>query len=338
MLRSRIILITATIIGTQWFAFVPEANAGLLRDWFNRCRCRRAAAAPDTCCAPSTNFAGLQPGQCQTTCMQTCSRVVVNYVPCTSFRTVCERVPVTTFRPETRTDPCTGCTITCMRPCTTFTTQTRRVPYTTFRPEYRTQTFQVPVTTVSNDCNTCPTASPCATGACGTATPTVFSAPTQTVPGGVITTDGTFGLQPSALPGTTVTPLPTPADVTPSINPQNSNRSVIDSMNEGSSTRMQSPQQNPGNWTLTAARNPINRDWSSIPVSSASVAGNSPVTRKWSYSPVKQASYTSLADTAESEVSDVRTIRGRFAPVIAKPKADDQQERQMNQGWQTVQW
>jgi len=95
------------------------------------------------------------------TCQQTCSRTVVNYVPQTAYRTAYKRVPVTQYRPVTNSDPCTGCTVTCMKPCTTYTYQVQRVPYTTYRPVYRTQTYKVPVTTITNGC---------ATGACGSGT------------------------------------------------------------------------------------------------------------------------------------------------------------------------
>lgn len=355
-MRFRILIVAAMLSCVQWTTFVPEADAGLLRDWFNRCRLRKQpVAAPTQCCSPQVaSYAGLQPGQCMQTCQQTCSRVVVNYVPCTSYRTTYERVPVTQYRPQTRTDPCTGCTVTCMRPCTSYTYRTRRVPYTTYRPVYRTQTYQVPVTTITNDCNTCATPSPCANGLCGTTvgypstyTPTGAYAPATTTVPGVISTNGTYNTQPtyngpSTLPGTTVTPLPTPADTTPSINPQNSNRSVI----EGSSTGVPFQQQNTVNWALTSAKHPANRDWSTVPINDAPVARAqvansrptaSPVTRKWQYSPVKQASYVSVSnEIPESDQKQaVTTFRGEFAPVAEASSAD---EKLVNEGWETVNW
>ena len=80
-------------------------------------------------------------------------------MPQTAYRTCYKRVPVTQYRPVTNSDPCTGCTVTCMKPCTSYTYQVQRVPYTTYRPVYRTESYKVPVTTITNDC---------ATGTCGT--------------------------------------------------------------------------------------------------------------------------------------------------------------------------
>lgn len=127
----------------------------------------------------------LQPGQCQSTCMQTCQRVSVNYVPYTAYRTNWQRVPVTQYRPVTNTDPRTGCVVTCMKPCTDYSWQLQRVPYTTYRPVYRTYNYQVPVTTITNDCDN----GGCAT--CGVAgSPAI-------VPGTI---------DPNAFPGGTVVP------------------------------------------------------------------------------------------------------------------------------------
>ena len=355
MFRLKIVLITLVVTFAHWTAYAPDADAGLLRNWLNRRRQRLCCQATPAVPVATTAYAGLQPGQCQTTCQQTCSRVVVNYVPCTSYRTTYERVPVTTYRPQTSSDPCTGCTVTCMRPCTTYTYQTRRVPYTTYRPVYRTETFKVPVTTITNDCNTCglqptcdscgvqPTCSTCSTGGLPTAAGTQFSSSVQSVPNGTLTTDGNFGLPPGTTlpPGSTVTPLPTPADGIPSIiNPQDSNRSLIDATQGGSSTRFQFPETNPPqnnqrNWTLTSDRSTLNKDWSNTPA--VSVAANSPVTKKWDYSPVKQASYVSVVPV-EAEPA-IRTIRGKFAAVDAARNTESSNNgTSANQGWKTVQW
>ena len=382
MLRLKIVLLTAIVTCGQWVLLAQDADAGCLRDFFRRLR-RPAAQAtfptagttafsPATQTASAGNFAGLQPGQCMKTCQQTCSRVVVNYVPCTSYRTTYERVPVTSYRPQTSSDPCTGCQVTCMRPCTTYTYRTRRVPYTTYRPVYRTESYKVPVTTIVNDCNGSATCNTCTTGAA----PTTFGQPTfgsgavggsdtrgQTVPSGTLSTNGSFGTQPSfgtptfqsqpnfgsttfgappvVPPGSTVTPLPTPADTSPGFNPQNLNRSVIDGVG-GSATKMQAPQTRARNWTLTSTKpaKSINRNWSNVPV--VDIADKSPVTRKWSYSPVKQASYVSL-DEEESQQSPVVTmVRGSFAP-ISKAKAqrdtvNQNDNSKVNSGWKTVQW
>jgi hypothetical protein len=58
---------------------------------------------------------------------------VVNYVPQTCYRTQYVTVPVTTYRPSTGCDPCTGCPITTMRPVVSYVQQARMVPYTTYR-------------------------------------------------------------------------------------------------------------------------------------------------------------------------------------------------------------
>ena len=140
-------------------AYLPQdANAdGPLRRWWRNITGRTSTTANSNCCGTqqtalsptvAANPHNLQPGQCMRTCQQTCSRTVVNYVPQTAYRTAYKRVPVTQYRPVTNSDPCTGCTVTCMKPCTSYTYQVQRVPYTTYRPVYRTQTYKVPVTTI----------------------------------------------------------------------------------------------------------------------------------------------------------------------------------------------
>lgn len=330
MFRFKIAFFALVVTFAHWTTFQSDADAGLLRDWLARRRARRAQRN----CAPAVpvntvGFNGLQPGQCATTCQQTCSRVVVNYVPCTSYRTTYERVPVTQYRPQTSTDPCTGCSTTCMRPCTTYTYRTKRVPYTTYRPVYRRETYRVPVTTVTNNCNSCgvsPTCDTCQTGASLVGQQLVPTQSLQTVPNGTITTDGTFN---QGLPPTTVTPLPTPADGTPSLNPQNSNQSVIDALG-GSSTKFETPETDQHDWTLTSTE-PANQDWNDLPVTS--VASASPVTKKWSYSPVKQASYVSVES---KEPSKIKTIRGQFR---TPAKSDSTSSiPNVNQQWESVNW
>ncbi len=351
MFRLKIAFLTIALTFAHWTMLAESADAGLLRDWLNR---RRARIAQQNCATPiattpvAANFAGLQPGQCARTCQQTCSRTVVNYVPCTSYRTTYERVPVTQYRPQTTSDPCTGCSVTCMRPCTTYTYRTRRVPYTTYRPVYRTESYRVPVTTITNDCNTC-AAAPSTCDTCNTGFPVAaqqgsgssfqgsvpsfqgsgssFAAPSA----GTITTDGNFSLQNGSLPpGTTITELP--ADNSPSLNPQNSNRSVIESLQNGSSTRAPFPKQDRSNWALTQSTT-TNRDWNNVPVVAAT-ASTSPVTKRFAYTAIKQVNYET-----EAEEPVVKTIRGKFAPIkkVSKQPAAPQQ-RMVNQGWETVEW
>ncbi len=77
-----------------------------------------------------------------------------NYAPQVSYRSVFTSVPVTTYRPITTINPCTGCPTTVVQPVTTYRMQPSLVPVTTYRP-------------VSPCCY----APSCPTGACGAAAP-----------------------------------------------------------------------------------------------------------------------------------------------------------------------
>lgn len=174
MLRTKLLL-TVVVALTSQLAMVSEAQAGPLLDWLRGIR--RNNARPvlpqygfNAPAAATPNVANLQPGQCLKTCQQTCSRTVVNYVPYTAYRTNWNRVPVTQYRPVTNTDPCTGCTMTCMKPCTTYTYQMQRVPYTTYRPVYRQESYRVPVTTLVDNCSN-GTCGPGNCDTCGTGVP-----------------------------------------------------------------------------------------------------------------------------------------------------------------------
>ena len=138
MLRMKSIVIT-TVLAATCMLQTSEAQAGPLLDWLRGIRrtsntqnslfaqqpsagqgfAAQSFSAQSPAVAP--NAAGLQPGQCMKTCNKTCSRTVVNYVPYTAYRTNWKKVPVTKYRPVTTSDPCTGCTMTCMKPCTTYT-------------------------------------------------------------------------------------------------------------------------------------------------------------------------------------------------------------------------
>ena len=311
MIRTKTFLLVAMLVAPLFAA--SEAQAGPLLDWL---RGRRSssnfqqqqaynyygAQAPvgaqfggSQYVGAQQNAYGLQPGQCMKTCQKTCTRTVVNYVPYTAYRTSWKRVPVTTYKPVTNADPCTGCTVTCMRPCTTYTYQMQRVPYTTQRPVYRTETYKVPVTTITNDCAT----GGCNTGcnSCGTA---YQGAPMQGfAPTPATTTD------PSVLNGSTFeTPtFPTdPANVAPSIS--------------GSTSRNMVPS---GTLTTTARYNTQGRTRSSqrpqvaIPKNlRADVrrsASTSPVQRDWNYSPIRLASYSQPVAADRVTVRSVRKQR-----------------------------
>ena len=204
MLRTKLLILTVVALTTQ-LSMVSEAQAGPLLDWLQGIRrnCARPALPQYGYTAPSAtapaaqanNVANLQPGQCLKTCQQTCSRTVVNYVPYTAYRTNWNRVPVTQYRPVTSSDPCTGCTMTCMKPCTTYTYQMQRVPYTTYRPVYRQETYKVPVTTLVNDCNTCN--SGCNTCAAGNVAGPQNFAPQQPSYSAPVYSPGTSGVVPA---------------------------------------------------------------------------------------------------------------------------------------------
>lgn len=313
MIRTKTILLGVALLVAPLFA-ASEAQAGPLLDWL---RGRRStsnfqqqpaynyygAQAPTNAqfASATPNAFGLQPGQCMKTCQQTCSRTVVNYVPYTAYRTSWKRVPVTTYRPVTNSDPCTGCTVTCMRPCTTYTYQMQRVPYTTQRPVYRTETYKVPVTTITNDC---------ATGGCNTGCDSCGTGGFQGAP-----VQG-FGPTPAAPPVSGGSGFGSGSDfVTPTFPGEPS--SVAPSLNSGGSTsRLQAPR---GTLTTTARYNTQERARTSqrpqvsIPKNLRNdvrrSASASPVQRDWNYSPVRLASYSQPATIERVTVRSVRKQR-----------------------------
>lgn len=66
-------------------------------------------------------------------------QLVCNYVPQTCYRAQMVSVPVTTYRPVTSCDPCTGCQTTCMRPQVCYQQQVKYTPYSTYRLQYSLQ-------------------------------------------------------------------------------------------------------------------------------------------------------------------------------------------------------
>ena len=347
MLRAKSLILVAAISAVSLLSVSSEAQAGPLLDWL---RGMRRPANNAGCCGTQTpnyqvapqqaaytpNAYGLQPGQCMKTCQKECSRTVVSYVPYTAYRTNWNRVPVTQYKPVTNSDPCTGCTVTCMKPCTTYTYQMQRVPYTTYRPTYRTETYKVPVTTITNDCATgnCGT-SACNTGCntCGVSTipnqAPVMAAPQaavqnyipnqnyQSVPSpssqiyyenqaAPLTTGGGYG---------TSTGLP--ADQPPAlqgISPTTSYRPVLDRLRGGIRNMTTSNETTYQNTT------PVVR----YPEQTA----RSAVRKEWNYSPVRLASYTSVAKPAQR--SQPRT-KSNYQP-IQRPA---QKKNNLN-GWEVV--
>ncbi|MEZ6093282.1 MAG: hypothetical protein R3C03_03445 [Pirellulaceae bacterium] len=303
------------------FAFVADtAQAGPLLDWLrglrNRCSLNRQPTYP---IAGQTAACGLQPDQCRVDCQQTCSRTVVNYVPYTAYRTSWEKVPVTQYRPVTSSDPCTGCTVTCMKPCTTYTWSQKQVPYTTYRPVYRQETYKVPVSYVTNNCNSCNTCSTCNV-------PAVSSTiPTSTVPGcstcGVPnTTIPAYGSSVAPVPGSTTmiapngtlttsggyisAPTPAAADIPPSIdvNPSSMQRPIIEGLNSSS--------------------------YNPAPVYSS--ASREVVRNQWDYSPVRLASYTSEESARSDRSRNEPSYEGTFLP--------QKRERVESPVWQNKTW
>ena len=346
MLRTKSFVIASLVAATCMLSVPADAEAGPLLDWF---RGRRRPAQP-TCCPPtcptpttvSANYAnGLQPGQCMTTCMKDCQRTVVSYVPHTAYRTCWKRVPVTQYRPVTNSDPCTGCTVTCMRPCTTYTYQMQRVPYTTYRPCYRTETYKVPVTTITNDCcptNSCSPCNPCNTG-CPTCVTTASPATvTPAVPG--CTTCGPVAANQAPALGTATNFAPTTTNYAPTTGtvtgtyyeyPSSSSTPsgtittegtyrpsqpadtvpALDGINPQSSHRpvLDRIQQTGGNWTTNFGQ-PDSNPTPNVRSYQEKTA-QSPVRKQWNYSPVRLASYTRVQ--AEPKRESVQ-ITGTFRP------------------------
>jgi hypothetical protein len=232
-MKSKINLIACAACLSVFCWYPAASNAGPLMDWLRE-KC--GSKKPDQgLMATSGSFTQaptyLQPGQCQQTCLQTCQRVTVNYVPYTDYRTTWQRVPVTQYKPVTNTDPRTGCTVTCMRPCTDYQWQLQRIPYTTYRPMYQTQNYQVPVTTITNDCATgnCATGN-CATGNFGLAGGTA-GCTTCGVPGMASPPVGGYSTNPGFAPGAGGSTMGVPADGIPVLNSglQNSGDPYADS-------------------------------------------------------------------------------------------------------------
>ncbi len=353
-------LIVFSILATSQLIWTASADAGPLLDWLRGRRCnnnqvlRPATAAPTTC------------GTCTTTCQQTCQRVVVNYVPYTAYRSSWERVPVTTYRQSSSTDPCTGCTVTCNRPCTTYTWRMKQEPFTTYRPVYRTETYRTPVTYTSampaSPCNTC--ASP----GFATGTPVIQQSPViQQAPVGTINPGTTFTPldQSSAATGGAIfqqAPITggSAADLQPSLNPQIQQRPIIGG--EGSSSRNQFPTQINTQPTRTTGfpavrdRNPSAR-WNNqsapqllSPFNHS--ASNTPSVERWNYSPVKLASYQAPLKTPvalqpeQPKQQPVARNNGEYVgSFTTSPRpaaesnwqrslsAEPQQQSRLNEGW-----
>ena len=355
MLRFKILCLTVVMTVAHFALLADQAQGGPLLDWLRGRRCRRATVpflSGQTAVAPASTC-GLQPGQCMTTCQQTCSRVVVNYVPCTAYRTCYKRVPVTTYRPVTTSDPCTGCTVTCMKPCTTYTYQLQRVPYTTYRPVYRTETYKVPVTYITNGCST-GTCNTCPTGSCSTCpmpgAPAVggTSCPTCSVPGNVAAPAGTLSTGGTYAPAisTPSTATPTPADVPPTlnVNPQTQQRPAYDRIEiEGSSTRTWPATPTiRDSYTGQSSQSTTQPEPRAVPLDT--MARHDPVRRRWTYSPIRQAAYTSIGTNELAQRSDAiassPTNEGTDSLSVVRGQWSDAEpgSGKANAAWKTIDW
>ena len=366
-LKSSIVALTFVC---AFMAITPsQADAdGPLRRWFRGLRNPKTCSTCSTCptgnrlttgFAPTqaaNNAFNLQPGQCMKTCQQTCSRTVVNYVPYTAYRTAYKQVPVTTYKPQTTSDPCTGCTVTCMRPCTTYTYQCQQVPYTTYRPVYRQETYKVPVTTITNGCAT----GTCATGTCNTGCNTCATggfvqqsqqfAPTPAVgqpTGGQSLGSGTVVPQANITPTITnfapnqnFSTAPAPSTTTyyeevpnGTINPSGASYgttpadqmpSLLDGINP---TTTQRPFLDRFNQTSSVASQSRSNTPATINVQERTAM--SPVRKQWGYSPVRTASYSSP-----------NTTRAQRAPLQnrLKPMSQSGYQKSSNSlnGWKEV--
>ncbi len=362
MILYRKLLVASLLMAWGVAACPATAEAGPLLDWLRRtCGCKQGCGAPPAApgyagmpVAAAAPGCGLQPGQCQVTCNQTCSRVVVNYVPYTAYRTSWEQVPVTQYKPVTNSDPCTGCSVTCMKPCTSYVWQAKQVPYTTYRACYRTENYTVPMTYVTNDCATgnCATGT-CPTGTCGQVAPVAGGVMAPMAAGGCSTcsvpgmaTSGTapvdsnyysgspsyapapvsYGTLPSTTTSLPATSTPTPADAVPAlqgVNPQSMQRPVLEQLQATPAGSSYVPPAQVPNINLQTS--------TSTTVSTAAVSRE--VTRQaWTYSPVRLASFEQPAAEA-SEAGGQQVIKGQWQ---LKPQGTTASE--LNSAWTTVNW
>ncbi|MFM8804648.1 MAG: hypothetical protein ACKOK8_12185 [Planctomycetia bacterium] len=67
----------------------------------------------------------------------------VSYVPETTYRTQYQCVPVTSYKPSSEIDPCTGCPRECMEQVTQYVQQAVNVPVTQYRAVYSTKYVQM---------------------------------------------------------------------------------------------------------------------------------------------------------------------------------------------------
>ena len=115
----------------------------------------------------------------------------VSYVPETTYRTQYKTVPVTTYKPSSEIDPCTGCPRECMQQVTDYVQQAVNVPVTQYRAVYSTKYVQMQQSAPSYGVPAAPVAAPAYPGyvpppitpiAPGVPAASPFTAPVQTAP------------------------------------------------------------------------------------------------------------------------------------------------------------
>jgi hypothetical protein len=243
---------------------------------------------------PVTQYKPVTKSDPCTGCVVTCMK------PCTTYTYQCQRVPYTTYRPcyrqETFTVPVTTITNdcstgscgpcnTCDTGCNTCTTGCNSCE-TSYQPSYNYQPQTGCSTCTTGGCNACGTGATTNPAPLNYA-PTALPAPSPSTEtyyesypaNGVITTDGGYG----STSGSTL-----PADQSPSllegVNPQSSQRPVLDRFNSGSgSYNYQTSTQR----ELDAPAR----------INIEDKTAHSPVRKQWSYSPVRMASHTNSTTT-----------------------------------------
>jgi len=115
----------------------------------------------------------------------------VSYVPETTYRTQYKTVPVTTYKPSSEIDPCTGCPRECMQQVTDYVQQAVNVPVTQYRAVYSTKYVQMQQSAPAYGVPAAPVAAPAYPGyvpppitpiAPGVPAASPFTAPVQTAP------------------------------------------------------------------------------------------------------------------------------------------------------------
>ena len=332
MFRTKSFLLLM-LVATSIPMLVPaQAEAGPLLDWIMGRRARRTQpwtvqnyGYPQNAAAIAASANGcLQPGVCQVNCQRTCRRTVVNYVPQTCYRTQWQRIPITQYRPVTNSDPCSGCTVTCMRPCTTYRWQAQRVPYTTYRPVYRTETYRVPVTYYTNDCGN---VNPCTSCNAGTqSTGPAFNNTQQPTPASPPAgTSGAYVTQPGYYNTAGRSLIRGAADTTPSlVDPTSMQRPIIRQTLPAvpdTTQLIEVPQLNstPMNYSspveTTPLQGPDNKLEEPVLIRGDKQA-KALLQKKWDYSPVRLVSY----ETEVTPVKKARTYMGELKVVPNQQK------------------